>query len=121
MDKTILKIIVLLSVIVLIGNYLDAITTYFALQKDKNYETNKAMNYVIKNFGWTIFFIIKFGIVSWFFLPLKYCFMNTPIKFLKQKINFQIKILIIAIVGISYLYMGYNFWVVSISNLKFII
>ena len=121
MDKVILKILFLLSVIVLIGNYLDAITTYFALQKDKNHETNNAMDYAIENFGWVSFFVIKFVLVSWFLLPLKYCVMYIPVTYLKKNINFQIKIFIIAVIAIAYLYLGYNFWAVSINNLGFIL
>jgi len=58
MNKIIFRILFLLSVIVIIGNYLDAITTYFALKKDGTYETNKAMDYVIKKLdGFNIFLL----------------------------------------------------------------
>lgn len=124
MDKIIFKILFLLSIIALIGNYLDAFTTYFALQKDKAYETNTKMDYVIKHFGFIWFFIIKIIVNTYIFLFNKMCLIYLPIKFFNKYFkNENLRIWIIGysiIILVAYAYSGYQFWSVSFNNLKFI-
>lgn len=117
---SIFKFLFLLSIIVLIGNYLDAITTYYAIKYGNAREENYSMRYIIKNFGWGVFFIIKFVVATYFFLPVKYCLMNYPIKYLKRKIRITTKIVIIVIVILVYLYLSFKFWSVFFNNLKYI-
>ena len=121
MDKVIFKMLFLLYVIVLIGNYLDAITTYFALQKDKTYETNTKMDYVIKHFGWSGFFLLKFILLTYLFLPLKYCPLPLSINFLRKRIPVILNVIVIFIIIIAYVVIAYYYWVHSFNNLKFIV
>ena len=114
--KTIIltKILIISLIFALIGNTLDLITTYVALNKNGNYEQNPTMSYVIKNWGWFSFFLIKL-LVNYLFLPLKYNLIYATI----QKIingDYKIKNFYLTLLIITFLYVGYIFCSASFSN-----
>ena len=113
-NKFILKLILILSITGIISNVLDAGTTYFALQKDGTYEGNPLMKYIIDNFGFPLFFIVKLAFIYIIF-PNKYCPLYYYIKIIKNR-TFSLTVMLIL-----YLFLNLWFWKLGVGNLGYII
>lgn len=110
------KILILSLTFILIGNTLDLITTYIALHKNGTYEENPKMYYVIKNWGWSSFFVIKL-LVDYLSLPLKCNPLYATIQKYAVNHDYKGKRFWLMLLIIAFLYVGYIFWSVSFSNL----
>lgn len=62
----------ILSILGIITNLSDLITTYIALKNTNSFEYNKFLRFLFNKLGdWTYLIKLIFG--TWIFLPLKYC------------------------------------------------
>ena len=118
--KFIFKLILILSIAGILGNIFDAGTTYFALQKDGTYESNLLMRYIIDNFGYASFFIVKLAFVYLIF-PYKYCPLYSYISYITKSKKIKNKIIHITIMVIVYVFLTLWFWKLALGNLRHII
>ena len=119
-NKSILKLILILSITAILGNIFDAATTYFALQKDGLYESIPSMAYVIDNWGWFASLIIKL-VFSYIILPVKYCPAYYCLNWIFRNKNEFMRIFLISLLIAVYLGLNLLFWKVSFSNLGFLL
>jgi len=118
-DKFLFNLIFVLGALIVIGNLLDMVTTYFALQHNYTFEANPAMSYVIKNFGWIPFILIK-GFFCLLFFPYKYAPLVWLARFSLNIPNNYIKQFNIGVVLTSHIVSILWFWSLAIANFHYI-
>ena len=111
------KIIFILGLIVIIGNIFDALTTYISLTNPNNYEANFLQKYIITQYRWITFLLVKLILITIVFLQVKYSplhfFLNslTRLKNTKLKNFYFMLIIIVEVASATY------FWSLVIINL----
>lgn len=117
--ELIFKIILILTIVLILANLFDAITTYFALQKEGLHEGRAVMKFLLEKLGFWAY-IIKIS-ASYFFLPFRYCPMHYPINNAFKSKHPSTRIFTITLVIGLYLFLIWYFLRIGLENLMFII
>ena len=118
-DKTFFKIMFILSILVIIFNITDLITTYIALKIPGTYETNPSMAWLIMKLGvWA--YIIKLCI-TYIVLQVKYCPYYHILKFIMNGATGNVRIRCITLFIAAYSFLIIYLASISINNLMIII
>jgi hypothetical protein len=118
-DKVYPKVLFYLSIILIIANLLDALTTYLALPLAHTYEANPSMAWLLNNFG-LFGYVIKL-LFTYLVLQVKYCPLYYTFNFMIRKSSEMIKDIGFFIYVLFYLFMTYLFLKVSLENIGFLI
>ena len=123
-DKFLFNLMFILGALVVIGNLLDMATTYFALQLPHTSEANPAMAYVIRNWGWVPFFLIKSFFCVLFF-PIKYSpliwVVDYSLRMQNNVISNAVKQINVGAALTSYILTSIWFWYLGITNFFYLI
>ena len=111
------KIIFILGIIVILGNLFDALATYISLTNINNYEANFLPKYILVQYGWVTFFLIKIILITVVFLQVKYSPLYFFLNFITRIRNTRLKNFYFILTIILELLSATYFWSLVILNL----
>ena len=116
-NELVFRLVLVFAVLLIAANTFDAATTYFALQKGRNYESNASMAFLLDNFGF-LGYVIKL-MFAWLVLPVKGCMMGYMLKEIEKVKNMAMRNSFAALVIVVYLLLTFIFLKVGIANMAY--
>ena len=96
------------------------VSTFMAIQLFDLHEVNPLMNYVIRNFGWTVFFFVKIS-VCFLFLPLRSSLIQWAVDLSLKNPWPIVGIFTIGLLLLSMVAGAIHFWYLGVTNMLLIL